>query len=119
MTIKSFKDLHIWQIGIKIAEETYHISKDINYDYSFRDQVRRSAVSISSNIAEGFDRDSRKDFSRFLSIAKASAAELQTQIIIGCKIGYFNEDEISKCEKDIILLMKQIGTLKKYLTRNQ
>lgn len=118
MTIKTFKDLDIWQLGIQIAEETYHISKDITYDYSFRDQVRRSSVSISSNIAEGFDRDSMKDFARFLSIAKASAAELQTQIIIGSKIGYFTEDEVVKCEKEITLLMNKIGKLRKYLTRN-
>lgn len=81
--------------------------------YSLTDQMRRSAISIPSNIAEGQARDSEKDFIRFLKIAKASAAELETQLIISNMIGYIKEDELHSCEEQIHIVQRMIVKLVK------
>lgn len=114
-----FASLNVWQEAKKLAVMIYSITdKDpISRDFSFRVQVRRSAISIASNIAEGNDRETDREFVRFLYIAKGSSAELLTQIEIGREIGYFKEDyEVirSSCRK----INKMIGALiKKIKTR--
>jgi len=82
--IENFKDLNIWKVGIKIVNEIYIITKQFPVDelYGITAQTRRSAVSIPSNIAEGFKRYHVKEYKRFLRIALGSAAELETQLII-------------------------------------
>lgn len=82
--ITKFEDLIIWQKGVEMAVLVYDLFKN-SKDFGFRDQVQRSSVSISSNIAEGYDRQSNNEFIRFLRIAKASCAELRTQLIIAQK----------------------------------
>ena len=83
--IEKFEDLNIWQEGVEIAVDVYALFKD-SKDFGFRDQVQRSAISIPSNIAEGYDRQSNNEFIRFLKIAKASCAELRTQLIIAQRV---------------------------------
>ncbi len=83
--ITKFEDLIIWQKGVEMAVLVYNLFKD-SKDFGFRDQVQRSSVSISSNIAEGYDRQSNNEFIRFLRIAKSSCAELRTQLIIAQKV---------------------------------
>ncbi|WP_291861908.1 four helix bundle protein [Marinilabilia sp.] len=90
--IEKFEDLTIWQEGVSLAVEVYRILK-ICKDYGLRDQIQRSAVSIPSNVAEGFDRQSNNEFLRFLRIAKGSCAELRTQLIIAERVGVVQEDE--------------------------
>jgi len=68
-TIKKFEDIEVWKEGIKISIELYKQLSECK-DYSLRDQIQRSAVSIPSNVAEGYDRDSNKDYIRFLYIAR-------------------------------------------------
>lgn len=89
--IEKFEDLKIWQDGIELVVEVYSKLKDCK-DFGLRDQMQRSAVSIPSNIAEGFDRKSNKEFVRFLRIAKASCAELRTQLIIAKRISLFDSE---------------------------
>ncbi len=84
--IEKFEDLKIWQDSVTIAVEIYDLFKD-SKDFGFRDQIQRSAVSVPSNIAEGYDRQTNNEFIRFLRIAKASCAELRTQIIIAQRVG--------------------------------
>jgi len=105
------KDLEVWQKSSKICSEIYIYFKTCN-DYSFKDQITRSSLSVPSNISEGIERSSDKDTLRFLDISKASIAEVQTQIYIGMKINYIdlkmgnlwiNEyDEISKMISGLI-----------------
>ena len=83
--IEKFEDLVIWQKGVDIAVEVYALFKD-SKDFGFRDQIQRSSVSISSNIAEGYDRQTNNEFIRFLRIAKASCAELRTQLVIAQRV---------------------------------
>ena len=84
MYIESFKQLTVWQKSIELVKDVYQATLKLPQCeiYGLTSQMRRSAISIPSNIAEGRKRKSRKDFVRFLSIADGSAAELETQIII-------------------------------------
>ena len=77
-----FEDLEVWKVSVALNISMYKETQKLR-DYGFKDQITRSALSIPSNIAEGFDRESNKETIHFLSIAKASCAELRTQIIIG------------------------------------
>jgi four helix bundle protein len=81
----SFEDLHIWQEGIKLCVDVYHILKD-NKNFGLRDQIQRSAISVPSNIAEGFERHTDKEFIRFLYMAKGSCGELRTQILVAISV---------------------------------
>ena len=86
MAYGSFEDLEVWQRACRLAVELHRILKDCR-DYGLRDQMTRAAVSIASNIAEGAERGSLADYTRFLYIAKGSAAELRTQLYIAAKLG--------------------------------
>ena len=81
-----FENLEVWKDSCRLAVEIYEALKDCK-DYGLRDQMQRAAVSIPSNIAEGAERQSTKDFCKFLYIAKGSSAELRTQLYIAAKIG--------------------------------
>ena len=83
---RSFEELEVWKRGCNLAVDVYLALKDCR-EFGLRDQMNRAAVSIPSNIAEGAERDSTKEFIHFLHIAKGSAAELRTQLYIAEKIG--------------------------------
>lgn len=93
--IETFEDLIIWQKAIELAKEVYLITEreKLRTDFGLRSQMRNSAVSISSNIAEGFERRTRKKYLNFLNIAKASAGELRSQLYVAREVGYLNADE--------------------------
>ena len=78
-----FEDLHVWQEGISLATKIFKELQDCT-EYELRDQLQKSAISISSNIAEGYERNSNKEFVRFLNISKSSTGELRTQLYL-CK----------------------------------
>lgn len=82
-----FEDLEVWKRSARLSAELYKSFADCK-DFGFRDQITRSGLSIPSNIAEGSERSSKKDFIRFLQYAKGSCGELRTQIYIGIDIGY-------------------------------
>lgn len=81
--INSFEDLNVWKEGLSLAISVYNELKSCK-EFGLRDQIQRAAVSIPSNIAEGFERESNKDFIRFLYYSKSSARELRTQLFL-CK----------------------------------
>ena len=100
--IKEFKDLRIWQKGIEIVSDIYITTKKFPKEelYSLTSQIRRSAISIPSNIAEGFRRYHNKEYKQFLYIALGSCAELETQIVIAKNLKYITEgEEIELTEK--------------------
>ena len=88
MKIKSYKDLNIWKRRIGVVEDIYKITKNFSKEeiYGLTSQLRRSAVSIPSNIAEGFARFHNKEYKQFLFISLGSCAELSTQIIIALRL---------------------------------
>ena len=110
---KGFKDLIVWQKAKDLAIKVYEASEegDLNRDFGLRDQVRRSAVSIASNLAEGDERDTDKEAVRFFYIAKGSLAELRTQIGIAYEIGYLEKQFYESIETECITLGKMIGAL--------
>ena len=94
----SYKDLVVWQKAMDLVVETYKIVKQLPKEetYALSDQMRRAAVSIPSNIAEGQVRISTKEYVRHLSIARGSNAELQTQLLLCLKLQYATEEFIAK-----------------------
>jgi len=87
-----FEDMEIWKRSARLSAELYKSFSDCK-DFGFRDQITRSGLSIPSNIAEGSERSSKKDFIRFMKYAKGSCGELRTQIYIGIDIGYIEQTQ--------------------------
>ncbi len=94
--IKSYKDLLIWQKGIKIVALIYQLVESFPNEelYALTNQLKRAAVSIPSNIAEGFGRNTGKSFNHFLDIARGSLYELETQLIIAKELGYIKNEKL-------------------------
>ncbi len=84
MPIHSFKDLIVWQKSIALAKEVYGLTSELPKEelYGLSSQMKRSAISVASNIAEGYARNHRNEYRQFLSIAQGSVAELETQIVL-------------------------------------
>lgn len=96
MKVKQYKELIVWQKAMDLVVVVYRLVKSLprTEDYALSSQMRRAVVSIPSNIAEGQARNSTKEFANFLSIAKGSNAELETQIELGVRLGYFRPEEV-------------------------
>ena len=86
-----FEDLEVWKRAARLSADIYRHLKELK-DYGFRDQITRSGLSIPSNIAEGFERESQKECITFLSYSKGSCGELRCQIYIGMEIGYITKE---------------------------
>ena len=99
--VKTYRELDIWQKGMDLAALIYEITKTFPADEKFGliSQMRRCAVSIPSNIAEGSARSSYKDFIKFLHYTLGSLAELETQLLLSHKFGYIKEDHQEKLEE--------------------
>ena len=93
MEIKSYEDLQVWQEAMRLVELVYCVQRRFPKEevYGLGDQVRRAAVSIPSNIAEGFGRDTKSDFIHFLIMARGSLFELRTQLEIAHRVGYIED----------------------------
>ena len=89
---KSFEDLDVWRRAKTLAVDVCR-KASVCKDWGFRDQIMRSSVSVPSNIAEGAERNGRKEFVQFLGIARGSLGELRTQIMIGAELDYFRAEE--------------------------
>ncbi len=110
---RGFKELMVWQKASDLAVLLYKITNEIEFkkDIGIRDQIRRSAVSVPSNIAEGDERDTDKESVRFFFIAKGSLAELRTQMEIAYRIGYIDETKFKDIEGKTIEIGKMLGAL--------
>ena len=117
--MNSYQDLEVWKKSIDFVEQIYRLVKQLPKEetYALSDQMRRAAVSIPSNIAEGANRKTTKEYIQFLYIALGSAAELETQLIIGNRIGYF--ERIEKEQADLIVIKKMINRLISVLKRKE
>ena len=112
----SYKELIVWQKSMELVEEIYRLVRLLPKEetYALSDQMKRSAISIPSNIAEGHGRNSSKDFSRFIFIAQGSKAELETQIEICVRLDYFTEQQIKKA----VDLCNTVGKMLRNLVRS-
>jgi len=111
--IQSFTDLHAWQEGHKLVLMTYKKTENFpdKERYGIIDQMRRAAVSITSNIAEGFSRRSSKEKNRFYCMAQASLVELQNQLIISRDVGYLSDNEFKTVADQSITSNKLLSGL--------
>lgn len=91
-TFKSYRDLEVWQKSMRLAEKIYQVTQNFPSEERFglTNQLRRAAVSVPSNLAEGHARFGAGEFSRFISIAMGSVAELETQILLSTDLGYID-----------------------------
>ena len=96
MAYRNYKDLTVWQKAMDLTEEVYRLVKNLPKEeiYALSDQIRRAVVSVPSNIAEGQGRESKNEFRSFLSVAKGSLSELETQLLICVRLKYFTEADI-------------------------
>lgn len=110
---RGFKDLLVWQKAKVLAVSIYRVTETgkISQDFGLRDQMRRAAVSVCSNIAEGDERDSDKDSTRFFCIAKGSLAELVTQLEIALEIEYINPEKMNELGKECEEIGRMLGAL--------
>jgi four helix bundle protein len=111
--IESYRDLIVWQKSITMVKIVYKATKNFPLEERFGllSQIRRSAVSIPSNIAEGKSRGTRKDYGRFLQIAFGSGAELETQILIAHQLGYIGDGHFEIITRHISEIMRMLNTL--------
>ena len=103
MKLQSYKDLEVWQKSVDLVVCIYALTKQFPKEeiYALTNQIRRAAVSIPSNIAEGRAKRSTRDFIRFINIAYGSAAELETQLFISEKLGYVSSEQLRPLFDDI------------------
>jgi four helix bundle protein len=113
MKLTRFEDLIVWQRATSFAAEIYAASKDGEFgrDFGLRDQIRRAAVSIASNVAEGKERETVPELIRHLYIAKGSAGELRTQLIIAERIGYLHAEQAGSLAKEAEEISAMLGAL--------
>ncbi len=107
------ENLECWQQAKQLAVDMYQFSTDgnLNHDYALRDQLRKSAVAIATQIASGKERSSASEFIEFLGAAKSSAAELRTQLVISREIGYMSEGDFLDFEDKINRICAMLGGL--------
>ncbi len=116
--MQGYKELLVWQKAMELVEEVYRLIRSIPESERFAliDQIRRSVISIPSNIAEGRGRNTEKEFVRFLNIANGSAFELETQLIICLRLGYLSEVQSEKAFQLCGEVCKMLNSLIKKLT---
>jgi len=115
--VNSYKDLIVWKKSIQLVKGVYKATENFppNEVYGLTSQIRRSAVSIPSNIAEGFARRNLGEYRQFLYIAFGSGAELETQLLISKELGYLKQENYSQIQALLTEVMKMLNTMLKNL----
>lgn len=104
--VETFEDLEVWKEGMRLSIQIYKLLKDCR-DYGFKDQIQRAAVSIPSNISEGFERQRNKEFIQYLYIAKGSCGEVRTQLFIAKELEYISNRHF----KELFEKAKQLSSM--------
>lgn len=110
MKAHNFKELNVWQKGIELVVSIYKLTSNFPKEEKFglTSQIQRCAVSIPSNIAEGYGRTSEKELQHFLSISLGSSYELETQLIVSNRLGYINNDELRGIITELTIIQKML-----------
>ena len=116
----SFEQINSWKKARLFNKRIYEITDNSNFkrDYDLVRQIRRASISISSNIAEGYERNSDKEFSYFLYIAKASAGEVRSQLYLALDLNYISNEEFDELFECIADISKLISGFIKYLNKS-
>ncbi|HXF28548.1 MAG TPA: four helix bundle protein [Chlamydiales bacterium] len=115
MKIERFEDIVAWQKAKLLTVKIYHLFQS-HKDYSFCDQIKRAALSIMSNIAEGFERKTNKEFRQFLYIAKGSCGEVRSLILFAQEIGYISSEQFTELYDQSVEISKILSGLIKSLS---
>ncbi|WP_445633558.1 Four helix bundle protein [Nostoc sp. DSM 114161] len=109
--IETFEDLKVWQKGIDLVKQIYLRTKEgeLSKDFGLRDQLRRATVSIPTNIAEGFERYSRKEYLNFLNIAKGSAGEVRSLLRVALEVGYLDQPTYTQLSNQAMELSRMLS----------
>ena|SRR5260370_1292499 len=99
MAFQSFEDLEVWQRGCRLAVDVFKTYAACR-NFTMQDQIQRAALSVPSNVAEGYERNSNKEFIRFLNIAKGSGGELRTQLYISRKLDFIKKGDFDRLVKE-------------------
>jgi four helix bundle protein len=118
--IQRFEELQSWQQARSLCRDVYRVTSKGPFakDWGLRDQIRRAAVSVMSNLAEGFERGHRKEFLQFVMIAKGSCAEMRSQLYIAADAEYIHEKEFSDLMTEADRLGRLLGGLRRSLLRS-
>jgi four helix bundle protein len=114
--IRSFEDLIVWQKAMNLAITTYQLIEEnpsLKKDFGLKDQFKRAALSISNNIAEGYEYSNNADFYRYLRMAKGSCGETRNMILFVTKLQFISEETSQPLLKEIMIIGGQIGSLMK------
>ena len=116
-TVKQFEDLGVWQDARRLVQAVYSVSKQRAFyrDGGLREQIRRAATSTMSNVAEGFERGSRKEFVQFLNIAKGSNGEVRSQLYVALDQAYLSEKEFNSLRDSAVILSRRLASFIRYL----
>jgi four helix bundle protein len=119
--IKRFEDLNSWKKTRELAVRFYRLSEkgSLSKDFALRDQMRRSIVSVMSNLAEGFERNGNKEFLNFCYIAKASAGEFRSQLYLAADVNYLSPEEFDELSKSILEISAMIAGLIRHLQSSE
>ncbi len=117
MKIYDYRELRVWRKAIKLAVEVYRVTDTFpkQEQFGLSSQMRRAAVSISSNLAEGSRRSTGKDYHRFVTVAFGSASELESQVIIAAELGFLNISQRSQLFDSLIDVSKMLSGLERSL----
>ena len=117
MAVKNFEDLNVWKQARQLTQEVYRLTKTEKFlkDFGLRDQIRRAAISVMSNIAEGFERGGNQEFVQFLYVAKASCGEVRSQLYVALGQGYATTNDTEKLLQLFRRLSGMISNLITYL----
>ena len=120
-TIEKFEDIQAWQKGRELTQMVYRLSKQADFakDFGLKDQIRRAAVSITSNIAEGFERGGNKEFIQFLSYSKGSAGEVRSQLYVAADENYISPEDSETLHKSCLEISRLLDGFISYLQKTE
>jgi four helix bundle protein len=113
MLVKNFEELEIWKEARRLTQEIYRLTRDPKFskDFGLSSQIQRAAISIMSNIAEGFERGGNQEFTQFLYVAKASCGEMRSQLYVALDQGYVDQ----KVADSLLTVLKRLSVMIKHL----
>jgi len=114
---KSYENTEVWNDARNLTKDVFNATKNLNMkgEYFLQNQMKKSALSILSNIAEGLERDGNKELIQFLSVAKGSAGELRSQFLVGYDTGLISQDDFQRLHAKVVSISRQLSGFMRYL----
>lgn len=120
MKANYFEELNIWKSSRILVKDIYNLTQKGKFskDFNLSNQFQRAVISINANIAEGFERNTRKEFIQFLFISKGSCGEIRSLLYLALDLGYISDQEFFNLNKSVVTLSKSIASFIRYLKNN-